>query len=591
MKEKIIILLSLLLFIGCEDFLDEEPVGKVSEKNFYRNINDFQLALNSVYNVLSDESFQKAFVLIGDGMSDDFVYQKTRNNDFGDDGDRLQNFIIYSDNNWVATWYNQNYKGIYRANQLLKNIHNDIPLAYVPDVEDDQIKIWQYIYGQVLFLRAYYYFNLVQVFGGISIVPENIDIEEVAIPRATKEEVYEYIEKDLRTASILLPGNSEFGTVDNYAGLSMLLKVLVTQSKHGVSSSKWDEAAQIGRVLCIHGNAGERALTYNDILKLEEHYPEMTWDEWKNKFKYDLWTNENANKAQLNMEGASGVFRSTSDMASRHGFYDWTRLWRLSYQNLNDNTEPIFVVPSMEIKGVNPNSLDLYNKNDNLYSFSYKADQAFIPSISLVNLMTTREGIDPRNNYGCYSHGAQPNGSYPEEFRETFGGILTENFHTFVKYFLINETERPNVFDNTSSPRNYIIMRYSDLVLLYAEALNETGNQVAAIDIINDLRDGLRTVKKLDNTFPYTIDYGPYVYVRDRIRLERRKELAGERVRYFDLLRYGNAGDAIKAAYDKIETATSKQNVNFIKGIHELLPIPQAEIELSHGIIEQNKGY
>jgi hypothetical protein len=80
------------------------------------------------------------------------------------------------------------------------------------------------------------------------------------------------------------------------------------------------------------------------------------------------------------------------------------------------------------------------------------------------------------------------------------------------------------------------------------------------------------------------------VYVRDKIQIERRKELAGERERYFDLLRYGTAGDVITEAY-KAEVAKSKQYLNFVKGVHELLPIPQVEIELSHGIINQNPGY
>jgi hypothetical protein len=126
---------------------------------------------------------------------------------------------------------------------------------------------------------------------------------------------------------------------------------------------------------------------------------------------------------------------------------------------------------------------------------------------------------------------------------------------------------------------------------MYAEALNETGDQITPINIINDIRANLKTsIPKIDNIFKYTVSQGPYVYVRDRIRIERRKELAGERERYFDLLRYRTTGDVIKEAY-KDEVAISKQHVNFVKGVHELLPIPQVEIELSHGIINQNPGY
>jgi hypothetical protein len=128
-------------------------------------------------------------------------------------------------------------------------------------------------------------------------------------------------------------------------------------------------------------------------------------------------------------------------------------------------------------------------------------------------------------------------------------------------------------------------------LLLYAEALNETGDRTTPIDIINDIRANLKaSIPKIDNIFKYTINDGPYEYVRDRIRVERRKELAGERIRYFDLLRYGNLGDVVTEAY-KNEVAQSKQYLSFVKGVHELLPIPQVEIELSHGVITQNPGY
>jgi len=56
------------------------------------------------------------------------------------------------------------------------------------------------------------------------------------------------------------------------------------------------------------------------------------------------------------------------------------------------------------------------------------------------------------------------------------------------------------------------------------------------------------------------------------------------------LLRYREAGDVLTEAY-KAEVAISKQYLSFVKGVNELLPIPQVEIELSHGIITQNPGY
>jgi hypothetical protein len=264
-------------------------------------------------------------------------------------------------------------------------------------------------------------------------------------------------------------------------------------------------------------------------------------------------------QSEMAKPNGAGVYQNYITMSPKHGLTPWPSMWRVAYQNLTQNKEPIFVVPSMTATGVDPSKINLFNKIDSLYN------TIFCPSKSLMDIMTT-EGIDPRNLYGCYSHNMQPIGYNPVEYNEYWGGVFTENFQRFVKFFLIANTEVPP--GGGGSPRNLTLLRYSDVLLMYAEALNETGDGITSIDIINEIRANLKaSIPKIDNIFKYTIAYGPYVYVRDKIQIERRKELAGERERYFDLLRYGTTGDV------------------------ELLPIPQVEIELSHGIITQNPGY
>lgn len=586
MRNKIIsILIFLTISTGCKDFLEVDLVGKASEDNFYSTINELQLSLNSAYTILRSGDFQNTLAFIGDALSDDFIYQASTYTNFGDEGLKLQNFNITSENSWVRTWYTINYKGIYKTNQLLSHINDDIQLKYVEGVNDTDLRRWQHIYGQGLFLRAYYYFNLVRTFGGLSIIPEVQNIDNPAIPRSTVAETYTYIERDLRTACILLSEyipSEDYGEISQYAGLSLLMKVLITQATQGESSEYWEEAKNIGRTLVANYGDPAASLSYNDILKIGKFYPDLSWEEWKTKFKLNL-RNDEFEQTEMAKPNGTGVYQNFNTMSPKHGFTKWPDMLRVSYQNLTQNKEPIFVVLSMNATGVDPSQINLYNSIDDLYN------NVFCPSKSLMDLMAAFEGIDPRNFYGCYSHNMQPIGYNPPEYNELWGGVFTENFQRFVKFFLIANTEVPP--GGGGSPRNITLLRYSDVLLMYAEALNETGDRITPINIINDIRANLKvSIPKIDNIFKYNIAYGPYVYVRDRIKIERRKELAGERERYFDLLRYGTAGDVLTEAY-KAEVAISKQYLNFVKGVNELLPIPQVEIELSHGIITQNPGY
>jgi hypothetical protein len=76
MRNKILsFILFLTLSTGCENFLEVQMEGKATEEDFYLTINDLQLSLNSVYTVLRSADFQNTLALIGDVLSDDFIYR------------------------------------------------------------------------------------------------------------------------------------------------------------------------------------------------------------------------------------------------------------------------------------------------------------------------------------------------------------------------------------------------------------------------------------------------------------------------------------------------------------------------------------
>ena len=117
--------------------------------------------------------------------------------------------------------------------------------------------------------------------------------------------------------------------------------------------------------------------------------------------------------------------------------------------------------------------------------------------------------------------------------------------------------------NDLTSPVNYRVIRYADVLLMSAEANYHLGNTSVAQTYVNQIRSRV--------SIP-----GVSVNSLDKIYNERRFELSGEGHRFFDLVRTGKAATAIPG---------------FISGKHEVFPIPQVEIDLAGGRWPQNPGY
>lgn len=127
---------------------------------------------------------------------------------------------------------------------------------------------------------------------------------------------------------------------------------------------------------------------------------------------------------------------------------------------------------------------------------------------------------------------------------------------------------------------NVRLLRYADVVLMYAEAANELGgsdNTTKALAAVNSVRARARGG---NNAILPDVTTTVQSELRTAIRQERRVELGMEHERFFDIVRWGIAVDALQA-----------QGKTFILGKHEYLPIPQTQIDLSKGVLTQNSGY
>ena len=150
---------------------------------------------------------------------------------------------------------------------------------------------------------------------------------------------------------------------------------------------------------------------------------------------------------------------------------------------------------------------------------------------------------------------------------------------------------------------NYHIMRFSDVLLMAAEAAVETNDLPTALDYVNRVRaraKGMTYVQNADGTADaanYKIElytsFPDQTFARKAVHMERRLELAMEGQRLFDIRRWGNGVD-IMNTYFTNEARTVKSFAGKSKayqGKHDLLPIPINAIDLSGGVLQQNPGF
>jgi hypothetical protein len=558
MKKNIFLLLTAAAFVfaSCEDFLEKEPQGSPTKDNYYRTTYQLQEALNAAYDILQTNNYTNCEWIFGEACGDDVIgNDESTANQIA----QLVNFIFNTSNNWIRDRYSINYKGVSRCNQVIANAHrvklaNDDINSYVTVRE---------IVGQAKFLRALFYFNLVKTYGGVPIRPETEDINYLSIPRSTKEDVYAYIEKDLREAAIMLRAkfmDKTSGKAGCGAAVALLMKVLAYQATPGVASEKWDEIVSLGEYF-IEG----KNLTMGEILHFENY--DETWDELRNR----LWF-----KPKERLAGTDPYETTAANLpalANEYSLeakssYDGSLLHyrELYYQRGEFCSRSVFEVVFKE--SANGMADDL-NEGTGIFQ------NLFITRMFASNTFLAEIEGDPRKSEVTLVNNSV---SFDGERLELENG----NGKTGCLKWYTPKMERPT--DENDNGKNRRVIIYSEVVLWFAEALNETGERVRALQQLNSIKS---VANKINNTSTL-YKAGTYVEMRDQIWKERRIELCHLWDRFFDLVRQGRAAQVLHAFASE---TTYNRGLHFVEGINEIFPIPQNEVDITNGLVAQNPGY
>ncbi len=494
------------LLTGCNDWLREDGPGKTELDDFFTSGQTALQAVNAAYYPMAWEYNNTYYSewFVGDIASDDAVKGGQNLTDMADAYD-IENFKTVASNTLLLDYYRAQYQGISRCNFALTYI----PTLELDDTMDEAMRN-RYV-GEVKFLRAFYYFRLVRMYGGVPLVDFVIDSSEGwKQPRATAEQVYDFILKELKDAEGLLVEKSkmtaeELGRVTKGAAQALLMKVYLYCGNYS-EAKHW----------------GEKVITSGEY-SLNANYMDNFY-----------LSGENGPESVFEIQYAEDP---TSDYGEGNGFT------RGTFTVILTRSRSTVLCGGNAGWGFNKPSQDLYNEYE--------------------------EG-DPRRDFTIIN----PTDAQIETPAQE---IYLGSRYMSRKYALQDVDGSYIALSHaTRAPINRKEIRYSDVLLMYAEALIEMGDTSGAKTYIDMVRARVGLAPIAEAT-------------REALRHERRVELAMEGHRWFDLCRWGIAGKTMNAYKAKYSTNEGAEMADFVEGKHELMPIPSEEVRL--GGLEQNYGY
>ena len=471
-----------ILTISCKDsFIENDPVGQVLESNYYESEEQIFKALVSAYDPLQwtfPEGKWTSYVMLGEIRSDNANAGGDPSNGDQPGWQAIDDFSNSSLTEESVSFWKRGYWGIYRTNLLFEN----------SKVESATVDTYK---AEAKFLRAVYHFDLFKAFGPVPIVDHVLqDGEFNTIERANITDLFTFITNDLIEAIDGLPDTkytgSFAGRVSKTTAQALLGKVyLYWADMSNDDKAKFDLAAE--QLLAVISSGQYQLLDdYNDLFAFGAKNTEESVFEIQhtNLVPHD-WGGVQFIDGNMITQlcGVRGLCASNPDYIEGWGFM-------LPTDDLNN----------------------FYLADDD-----YRRDAAIL---SLTELTSS----------GCSVDLAQQNTA-------DFEGYWQQ------KYANYNAYTAPNGGDlNLQKDPNEPVIRYADVLLMYAEALvRGNGSSTEAMTHIDMVREraagpdasSFRTAQDLMNQEGMTL--------LDVIFYERRAELAGEGDRWFDLIRSGRA--------------------------------------------------
>ncbi|MEH6305404.1 RagB/SusD family nutrient uptake outer membrane protein [Olivibacter sp. CPCC 100613] len=447
---------------------------------------------------------------------------------------------LISDNVWVKTnLWQPCYAGINLANTALK---------YLPEAGVEAAKA-PVLEAELRFMRAWYYWHLVESFGDI---PFTLEPTESIVTIATKtpvDQVYEQIFTDLQFAVEHAPQtNTDYGKITKSIAEAFSARVYLTRGRY-------EEALTYARH--VIDNYGYSLISnYADLWNMDnEKNQEIIWGlNYSTNLEFNDGSNVGHSMFLMEYDTQPGMSRDVAN----------------GYPNVR-------YMPTKFL-------LNLFNEQlDSRYQASFKTtwlcnetDEAKRPdgmNVGDTAIFCSKYVVSPEARAGKIYKIYDVNDVY------SANGVPADRFH----YISLKKFEDPSraSANETESARDVFMIRLAEMYLIAAEAEVQLGNQADAADYINTVRQRAA----LDKQNPQKMRVSASEISLDFILDERAREFAGEQLRWFDLKRTNKLLERVQAHNPDASP--------YIQAFHQLRPIPQSELDAvtNKDQFKQNPGY
>jgi len=502
-----------------DDRLDIQPLNILTSDQVFASEDAITAYMVSLYNAMQTEDFTFNFL----GNSTDEAITKYTG--------QVQNIGDGTNTQWWG------YSNIRNVNDLIAKL----PDAKIGEISKNQIM------GEAKFIRAFYYFSMVKRYGGVPIISEvqnftGNNLEELQVPRNTEQEVYDFIAADLDEAATLLPITNVKGRATRYAALALKSRAMLYAASIaeygsiqldgilGIPASEainyWQAAFDAADAVIVSGKHSlyqtysDKAVNFQMLFLERGTNPEAIFAKY---FLYPdkthSWDRDMLPQGIKGPYGYSSEMCPTLDLVEQYEYIDGSP----GTLNIGTQSSPVFY----------NNAPDLFlNKDPRLLGSVIVPFSSFKGNIidlqaGLYDLGVKVEAGDYTALYNPVTH--QPdmvNGTMHIVGKSGPGGGERSQTGFCLKKYLDQDLDQSLCITNRST-QPWIVMRYAEVLLNYAEAAVELGNIPEAKDKINMIRSraGIVALNDADITI-------------DRVRHERNVELAFENHRWWDYRRW-----------------------------------------------------